>query len=266
MGIANRPAGPRFSAIAAGLLVAVGCTSRAPDLPGVRMVRGEGSGGRGGLLRPVPSSTLPQGDVVPQLSPGSLAASRVIAALQGVESSLRTTEYTHTTRVDPARGRYEWDCSAMAAWILARSAPRSVPPVASRRPLAVDFASVIERAPVQPARGAAWQRIARPGDARPGDVLAWRRPPWFPSRNTGHVAFVVGQRGAGPEGVYLRIADATSVGHEGDTRRGGSGFGYGTILVTTDPATGEGTGYGWGGHYSGPYIVPTRVVIGRPLR
>ena len=44
-----------------------------------------------------------------------------------------------------------------------------------------------------------------------------------------------------------------------------TGFGTGIILITTDPLTGEGTGYGWFGRLSGEWIVPTPVAIGRPV-
>ena len=70
-------------------------------------------------------------------------------------------------------------------------------------------------------------------------------------------------------GVLLRIADATSVGHDDDGRDGATrtGFGYGTLMVGVDPRTGAGLSYGWvGARTPDDWMVETEVVIGRPLR
>jgi hypothetical protein len=101
-------------------------------------------------------------------------------------------------------------------------------------------------------------------------VVAWLRPRWLPSRNTGHVAFVVShpRRNTGPvAGQLLRIADSTRLPHENDSRKkGSSGYGTGTLLLATD-AAGRPTGYGWHGSISQPdWIIHTSIVIGRALR
>lgn len=200
--------------------------------------------------------------------PPNTASARVLTALGAIASNHRSGRYTHDTRIDLRAGRYEWDCSAMAAYVLRRSAPQTIREITNTRPVAVDFYRAIRRSPAAMNRGA-WLRVARVADARPGDVFAWQRPRWFPSRNTGHVGFVVAMPRVTPRGVLLRIADATSVGHEDDSRDGETrtGFGYGTLLVTVDPATGAGTAYGWAGALTpDEWMVPTEVVIGRPLR
>jgi hypothetical protein len=200
--------------------------------------------------------------------PPNSASARVLAALGAIASNHRSGRYTHDTRIDLRAGRYEWDCSAMAAYVLRRSAPQAIREITNTRPVAVDFYRAIRRSPAAGNRGP-WMRVARVADARPGDVFAWQRPRWFPSRNTGHVGFVVGMPRVTARGVLLRIADATSVGHEEDTRDGvtRTGFGYGTLLVTVDPATGGGTAYGWvGARTPEEWMIPTEVVIGRPLR
>ncbi len=197
------------------------------------------------------------------------APERVMAELQRIQGNVRTSVYSHSTRIDERVGRYEFDCSAMAAFVLRRAAPQALASIHSARPLAVEFYRTIARAsPTRAQNG--WLRVARIEDARAGDVLAWPRPRWFPSHNTGHVVFVVDTPAVTPRGVLVRIADSTRVGHESDTRDYNtrqSGFGYGTLLITTDPATGAGTGYGWAGRYTpDEWIVPTPVVIGRPTR
>lgn len=194
------------------------------------------------------------------------APQRVLDALARIATTMRSSRYDHDTRVDERAGRYDFDCSAMAAWVLRRSAPQALAAIGSSRPVAAGFARTISHAPVgRFARG--WQHVARVADARPGDLLAWERPRWFPSNNTGHVAFVVEAPRPHGLGVLVRIIDSTRYAHQDDTRdteHGQSGFGSGTLLVATNPLTGEGVGYGWFGAQTHPdWIIPTRVVIGR---
>jgi hypothetical protein len=103
----------------------------------------------------------------------------------------------------------------------------------------------------------------------PGDVFAWRRPRGFPSKNTGHVGFVVAPPLPVPEipGAWaVRIADSTSSYHQNDARAldHDGGFGIGTVVFLTD-AKGRVTSYGWSGTASEWYIV-TPVVFGRVHR
>lgn len=197
------------------------------------------------------------------------AAEQVLRVLARVAGNVRHTAYKPVLRVDERRGRYEFDCSAMAGWVLAQTAPKARRSLQRARPLARDFYQAIADAPTErPQRG--WRRIDRIADAQAGDVLAWKRPLWFRSRNTGHVAFVMAAPEPVPGGYLVRIADATSLPHGDDTRtpESGGGFGYGTLLVTTDPATGQGKGYGWHGRRSldNGWVIETPIVIGRVSR
>lgn len=195
---------------------------------------------------------------------GSAAAARVLARLEQVESRTRVTHYQHRTVVDEARGIYRWDCSGMAAWVLARSAPRARRALGEGRPVARTFARTIARAPADRARRG-WRRIDRVADARPGDVLAWERPPAMRSPNTGHVAFVMNAPVEVHEGIWaVRILDSTSLAHQDDTRRAGrTGTGRGTMTFAVD-ADGRAEAYGWSGTRSIGYI-ETPVRFGRPM-
>jgi hypothetical protein len=194
---------------------------------------------------------------------------RVLGVLEEIRTSLRTTRYDHQTHIDPLAGRYDFDCSTMAAWVLGRATPRARAALPSGRPLAVDFWRTIRDAPtVRPRNG--WLQVRRIADARPGDVLAWPRPRWFRSNNSGHVGFVAEAPTVTARGVLVRITDATSVGHQDDPRNregGPTGFGQGTLLIATDPLTGEGTAYGWVGIDTPPeWMIATPVRIGRVVR
>jgi hypothetical protein len=210
-----------------------------------------------------PPPRMPQFPATPAPA-ASPAGTRIAALMQELRTSIRQTRYQHQTVIRERDGLYLWDCSAMAAWVLRRSAPRAMQQLTRSRPVARDFVSAIEHAPTDHfARG--WQRIERLEDARPGDLFAWRRPRGFPSRNTGHVGFLVDQPLAVPglQGMAVRIADATSVGHQADTREGDEegGFGIGTLVFLTDEE-GRGTHYGWAGTASDGYVT-TPIFIGR---
>lgn len=199
--------------------------------------------------------------------------SRVSAEIERLHRAIRTTHYVHATRIDERAGRYDFDCSAMASYVLARSAPRAHAAVLRRngrnRPVARDFHDVIAASPTEHARDG-WLRLTRLEDLRPGDVIAWRRPPTVASRNTGHVAFVQeAPRRLDREGRrwMVRIADATSIPHGDDTRprQFQSGFGYGTLTLFVETPGGDPTAYGWYG-LNTRIDFRTHIALGRAVR
>lgn len=211
---------------------------------------------------------------VTRVGRGAGASRAVLDVIRQIESGARESRYSHDTRVDAARGEFQFDCSGMAAWVLRRAAPRAEEAVLAvneqRRPVASDYHDVIERAPTRAAATTPWLRLARVSDLRPGDVIAWRRPRSVASTNTGHVAFVVSapERTARGDGWVIRVADSTAIPHEDDTRHGvrshRSGFGQGTIVLTTDRDDAPHS-YGWFGRRTRLYF-PTSIMMGRPLR
>jgi len=176
----------------------------------------------------------------------------ILDTLSQIEATLKESSYTHATRVDVKAGRYEFDCSGMAAWVLQRSSPKAHAAVVYRaksgRPLARDYYETIAKTrPDKPRYG--WSRVSRVADAAPGDVIAWLRPKEIRSANTGHVAFIVSAPepvAAVPHAYLLRIADASRYQHDRDSRTDSerTGFGQGTILVVADPESGAPVAYG----------------------
>jgi hypothetical protein len=200
-------------------------------------------------------------------------SSPTLLEIERVHRNLRSTRYAHSTHIDEHAGRYDFDCSAMASFVIARSAPRAHDTVMRKngrgRPVARDFHDLIAAAPVDRSRDG-WMRLAHVTDLRPGDVIAWRRPPAVASRNTGHVAFVY----AAPQRLdregrryLIRIVDATSIPHGDDSRprEHVSGFGFGNIVLFVEKAGEDPTAYGW-------YGLPTRIdfrthiALGRAVR
>jgi len=195
-------------------------------------------------------------------------ANKVMRVLGRVSETMTSTQYSHGLRVDERKGIYEFDCSGMTQWVLRKAAPRAAAASAwgvQHRPLARDYQRRIASiAPGKPRHG--WQRVERVVDAQPGDVIAWLKPDIIDSKNTGHVAFVVLPPVRVPDydNAYLvRIADSTSLLHDEDTRVGRTGFGFGTILLLTDPETGVPVAYGWVGLRWRAF--ETKIAIGRPL-
>ena len=207
----------------------------------------------------------PQRDQPNATVPATPSAARVLERLARIRSSMTSTRYDHQTRVRERKGIYIWDCSVMVAWVLERASQVARRSLQLDRPLARDLYRAIQRAPVGRARSG-WERIAHIEDVRPGDMFAWRRPNDWPPRNTGHSGFALNapQRMPGfPRAYLVRIADATSIPHQDDTRApySGGGSGEGTILFMTD-GHGNITHYGWHGAHS-QYIVETNVLFGR---
>lgn len=218
---------------------------------------------------PAPAPFLPRPAFDPSRhQPATPAAGRVLDVLTDIQNRMTQTRYQHQTVVRERSGVFLWDCSGMSAWVLRRAAPRAMSAVNGTRPVARDFYRAIERAPTGSARRG-WQRLGHIAEARPGDVFAWLRPADWPPRNTGHVGFILTapEPVPGIEGAYsMRIADATSVPHQDDTRGypGEGGFGSGTILFTTD-GHGTATAYGWHGTRT-RWVVPTTILFGRVTR
>lgn len=250
---------PVLLVVAGGLARAYHPEQALPPPPSWPEVRGPGS--------PLAPGAAPFAPPEPP-SPATPAAARILQVLDEIRSTIRVTRYQHPTVIRPRTGVYLWDCSGMAAWVLRRAAPAARRSIQSPRPVARDFFHAIERAPTTGVR-AGWQQLPGLAEARPGDVFAWLRPPDWPRRNTGHVGFLLAAPAPVPgvPGAWaLRIADATSLPHQDDTRPwpGEGGYGEGTILFFADPA-GHPTHYGWHGTRAGA-TAETQIVLGRPVR
>jgi cell wall-associated NlpC family hydrolase len=206
-------------------------------------------------------------------TPPERADSPVLEAIRRIDKRVRTTRYVHATRVDEGSGRYEFDCSGMAAWVLARGAPAAHATVMRHsgrgRPVASDYFDVMAQASDASARDG-WLRVAHARDLRPGDMIAWRKPSAIASSNTGHVVFVVSAPQRVDEGgqrFLVRVADSTSIPHGDDTRprRNASGFGYGTITLFLDHPDSDVVAYGWQG-IATRIDFRTPLALGRPVR
>ena len=203
--------------------------------------------------------------------PATAAARRVLSMLSSIRDDLRVSHYQHATLVRPEDGLFNFDCSGMAEWVIARAARgahRGLYRWGERRIVARTFYRRFQASPRR-RQAYGWEQIARVTDVRPGDLFAWETPRGWPSDNTGHVGFAIAPARPvdGVPGAYtMRVVDSTSVPHQHDTRLLGleTGFGEGTMLWMTDEQ-GRAIGYGWNGTRS-PGVVLTDILFGRVHR
>lgn len=199
--------------------------------------------------------------------PGSRAAAKVVARIEKIEASMRSSAYSHRLRVRPREGRYDWDCSAMVNWVLGRAAPTALATIDRERPVAISYVRTIKAAPKHKHKNG-WRELRNIHELRPGDVFAWRRPAAFESSNTGHVGFALSSATPVPDvpnAYRVRIVDASQYTHDDDTRdpNADGGWGAGTIAFVTDDA-GHPVAYGWFGDPT--RVWETEIVFGRVTR
>ena len=180
---------------------------------------------------------------------------------------MKQSAYQHRTAVDEARGRFEYDCSGFVTYALRRTLPEvaaEVRAAAGRRPLAEDYFALVDSA--HPRRADSHLRpIARVHDLRPGDLIAWLRPPDKASKDTGHLMVVLSAPTRSPDRpdeLLIAVADSSKTPHAADSRAPGTtGLGRGTLGLIVD-REGRPLRYRWRGGLS-RNAVATAIALGR---
>jgi hypothetical protein len=203
--------------------------------------------------------------------PANDASRQVWKEARRILDSIESTEYLHKTAIDEERGDYRCDCSGLAIYILNRTVAKGDPrgPLGDgrARPRAMHFYEAFAAAEThltQEVPGdARWLRVERVVDARPGDIIAWRREVVVPG-NSGHVVIVDAKPVTEDDGlVRVVMIDSTTRPQVDDTRkRGESGVGRGTMWLKVDE-DGRPVAYVRGSRDAEP--VPVRISIGRAL-
>lgn len=197
-------------------------------------------------------------------APRGQGAATLLAEAQRELAAMKQSSYTHTTSVDEATGKFDYDCSGFVDYALGRVLPDALATLTAatvKRPLASSFESFF--ASIAAGGSGRWRRVARVQDLAPGDVIAWLEPPAVQSTNTGHVLVVrtpPTMRAAGE--WVVAIIDSTETPHgTGDSRpTGTTGLGTGNIVLLAG-ASGTPTGYRWS-TLSGSVPYTTGVALG----
>jgi hypothetical protein len=191
---------------------------------------------------------------------------RILDAARHVLSAAKESHYQHVTHVDEAAGVYDVDCSGLLCYVLKTVAPGHyavVPgPKIHRRPLALQFYEAITAGSEKTARY--WHQVHNVQDARPGDILVWRRAEQVPGKDTGHVMIIDQPPIEDGPGLYrVTVIDSTGGPHARDTRHdGATGVGRGTLWLETDP-DGRPIAYHWKLKTGKPHSI--EIAIGRAV-
>jgi hypothetical protein len=211
--------------------------------------------------------------VSPSVSPsnsattGAAGAALLLGEVQRELAAMKKTHYQHTTAVDEAIGKFDYDCSGMVDYaldrVLARDA-QALPTSTSRRPLAGDIERFLHNTIDRPAQG--WRAVTRVDQLGPGDLVAWLVTEDSTTGDTGHVMVVLDapRSNATRNGEWLvQVADSTLSPHALDSRhQGETGLGTGTIGLVVD-ANGGPVAFYWKGGIS-EHAKPTEIALGEP--
>jgi hypothetical protein len=203
------------------------------------------------------SLVLAGADPADKESPGT----RLVDEVRRIVRAAKESHYSHTTEVDEEKGVFNVDCSGLVCYALKRVAPDHLKVIdkgGHKRPLALQFYEAFS-GETQPA---GWASIAKLADARPGDVIAWRKVEQQKGDNTGHVVIIDSAPVVEAGGlVRVNIIDSTESPHAQDTRQANQdGVGRGTIWFVVDNA-GKPIGYKWKSNKGPTHEVP--IAIGR---
>lgn len=196
--------------------------------------------------------------------PANDVTSCVLSHARQILAQAKNSRYSHRTHVEETSGVYHFDCSGLVVYLLKKDAPRAlsqVPKGGHKRPLALQFYETFSSVGTSPTL-TAWERVGRLRDARPGDILAWRRDKIIPGENTGHVVIIEKRPVEQERGLFrVEVVDSTGTAHFQDSRaKGQTGIGRGTMWFVADKA-GAPVGYRW--RLEEKPAMPVAIAIGR---
>ena len=167
---------------------------------------------------------------------------KLIMRLEAMLDKMELTQYQAHTEIDEKKNNYQCDCSGLVCYLLRSDFPaayKQLDGVESPwrvRPYSVTFYETFIRAGKGKVEG--WERIHKLLDARPGDVLAWRKKKITKGVSTGHTLVIAGLPELEKDGrVRVRVIDSTRKIHADDSRpEGTNGVGAGTMWFEVDEA------------------------------
>ena len=167
-----------------------------------------------------------------------------------VLAGLKDTNYQSKTEVDASKGIFRCNCSGLISHILRHHFPESYLTVRGEnapwkiRPLAVTFYETFVAAGRKEGAKPGWEKVPKIMDAKPGDIIAWRKLILKQGLNTGHICMIAGTPTLEADGrVKVRIVDSSGSRRANDTRpEGVDGVGSGDMWFAINEK-GEPVGY-----------------------
>lgn len=170
--------------------------------------------------------------------------------IEEIFSQMKSTDYSHSTKIDLNRGILQCDCSGFLDFVLREEFPehyvslRGVEQPTRRRPLAVTFYETFTAAnssgSLSEASCNAWHQVSDVRKTQPGDILAWRKKTIRKGSTTGHVCMIASSpTEIGTNLIQVRLIDSTRSPHTNDTRTSGKtgvGSGLRTFLIDENGA------------------------------
>ena len=170
--------------------------------------------------------------------PDNPLPAQLAAQAELIVNTLKQTVYQYAENIDPANGVYDCDCNSFVGFVLEGLAPAHynlIPCEADQpRPRAFEYYDFFVS--LTPESLGGWHRIALLGDARRGDIIAWRFPEIVAGQDTGHVLFVAETPALlndDSADFAVRVYDSADVPHFEESRGDG----------TVDSPSGVGTGF-----------------------
>jgi hypothetical protein len=192
---------------------------------------------------------------------------RIAAQAEQIVDNHTETHYTHVEKIAVATGIYDCDCSEFVGFVLEQVAPDHYAPIVAMapppRPLAFDYFTFFSNLTPESAGG--WSRIDALGDARRGDIVAWRAPEIKPHRDTGHCFFVAETPATLADSAIfaVRVYDSAAAPHFDDARADGkTGVGTGFINFKVD-GEGRPVAFQFGPAPDNDSFVSWEIAIGR---
>ena len=234
------------------LILAVGCTSSAPQVTAVppHPAAGEGMPAYEPAVSPVPSAG--KETIAEQLA-SVQSDSPVFREAYRMFRNIRTTEYVHPPYTDDdATGTYKFDCLGFVDHVLMGTDMASYREIGKNvNPSIGSYAAYFNQLDEKRPNALGWTKVARPADLKPGDICLWLKPSTL---DTGHMWIVAGipvLNPKRPDEVMVRIFDS-SVAHSDDSRTSSTfktGLGSGILGYMVDGG-GNPVGLYWEGGVS----------------
>lgn len=175
---------------------------------------------------------------------------RLISFVKKTVNDLRYTSYKFGgTYFNTVKGIYILDCSAYIDRLLQKIYPHAysnlVNTVGAEKPTTkhyYDFFSNLDNE-----TNPFWNKIENVALLQPGDIIVFRKKSSYrATTSSGHVMVVMNHPIRDASHYLVRVADSAPSAHSEDTRRSKkSGIGIGTLLLKTNPKTGEPSAYAW---------------------